>query len=559
MKKFFSKNRILFLLFLLIIPTFYTLLKPGIFSMGDPHLFRLYEYDKCIHDLTFPCRWAPDSAFLYGEPMFNFYGQLPYIFGELFHLIGGLSLIDSLKALFISSLVFSAFGMFLLAKQLWQNSWAALISALVYIYAPYRSVDIYVRGALPEALSFVFYPFILYFFHDFIKSRKLSSLLAFSAFLAGLVINHNLSALMFAFFFIPWALYYLSKEKAWRLTPKFIFAGLGSLGLSAFYLLPVVFEEHLVTINKTIEGYYDFHNHFVTLKQMLFSRYWGYGASLWGEDDRMSMAVGHMQWILPLAVLAFIALKSIKHRKVILSKLDFLVLFVLGWMVLILTHNKSTFLWEKLPFMAYIQFPWRFFGVAIFIFALSSGVIMTFGKKWLAQFTLAAVITAALLALNIPFFHEDLWFNITDQQQYSGTRFADQTATSLYDYWPIYGQDAPHQPAQEAAVVEGTDSAKLISKNSDQLTYSLTGINTGSKIQLAVAYFPGWKAFANGREVNIYPSGKLGLITADLPAGTKTLQLKFEDTPVRTVGDLISLASLVGFLGFAVRLKVKKV
>src|SRR3990172_12117775 len=103
-----------FLVILLSLPTFWRLLPFGIHSMQDFHLFRLYEFDKCVESLQIPCRWAPDAGLGYGEPLFNFYGQLVYAFGEVFHL-AGFSFINSLKILFILSLAASGVSMFFLA------------------------------------------------------------------------------------------------------------------------------------------------------------------------------------------------------------------------------------------------------------------------------------------------------------------------------------------------------------------------------------------------------------------------------------------------------------
>jgi len=113
------------------------------------------EFDKCIKALQIPCRWAPDAGLGYGEPLFNFYGQFTYAVGEIYHLLGG-SIINSVKFLFILSLAGSGISMYFLAKRIWKNDYAALVSSVVYLYAPYRSLDVWVRGALPR-LSVLFY------------------------------------------------------------------------------------------------------------------------------------------------------------------------------------------------------------------------------------------------------------------------------------------------------------------------------------------------------------------------------------------------------------------
>ncbi|MCX6705300.1 MAG: hypothetical protein NT162_03115 [Candidatus Woesebacteria bacterium] len=79
----------IFVLIMLIFPTFSKLLQPGFFSMQDDlQAFRVYEMDKCFDDFQIPCRWVPDAGYQYGYPQFNFYPPLPYYLGAGLHRIG---------------------------------------------------------------------------------------------------------------------------------------------------------------------------------------------------------------------------------------------------------------------------------------------------------------------------------------------------------------------------------------------------------------------------------------------------------------------------------------
>ena len=247
----------LLLIFILSIPSFIRLVRPGIYTTQDFHYFRLVEFDKCVRDLQIPCRWAPDAGYGYGEPLFNFYGQAPYFLGEIPHLIG-ISKIDSLKLLFALSLVGSSLAMFVFARRLWKSSLGGFISALVYLYAPYRAVDVWVRGALPEALAFILFPLILYFLDRYIDEEREKDLLIFGLLLALLVVTHNLSAVMFLPIIAAWAAYKIFILKKKKILPKVIFAGFVSLLLTSFYLLPVIFESSFITLGETTKGYFDF-------------------------------------------------------------------------------------------------------------------------------------------------------------------------------------------------------------------------------------------------------------------------------------------------------------
>lgn len=536
---------------LLFFPTFWRMLRPGIFSMQDWQFFRLFEFDKCVADLQIPCRWVPDIDFQYGQPVFNYYGQFSFMIGEIFHLLG-LSIIDSTKALFIMSLIGSAITMYFLSKNLWHSRFAGFISALVYVYAPYRAVDVYVRGALPEAMAFIYFPLITYFFNRFVKEKKNNLLIWFSLSLTALIITHNLSALMYMFFIIPWGIYFLTKEKAWSLWKSFLFSGLIVLGLSAFYLLPAIFESQYISLSNTTKGYFNFHNHFATLNELLISRFWGYGASNWGKKD-LSISVGHIQWILPLLILgAFFVKKSFKEHK------QFLFILLIGWVMLFITHNKTTWVWEHLTFLQFIQFPWRFLSMAILAFSLSSGAVIPLIKNNMIKFGLTATIAALLIGLNTPFFFEDLWYDVSDAQLFSGIWFANEIAASPADYWPIFAQDIPTQKAKkDVNFVTGQGYGSLIYKNSKDQKYQVLISSTSASVQFSTVYFPGWEAFWNNNRINIYSSGNLGLITANFQQGSGIVELKFTNTPIRTWGDYLTFFSILSLLIFSFNDKLK--
>lgn len=544
----------LLLLAVLLLPTYWRMLRPGIFSMHDFHVFRLYEYDKCIQDLIFPCRWSPDASLGYGQPVFNFYAQSPYIFGEIFRLLG-LSVLDSIKALFIASLTLSSVTMFFLSRQLWKNNYAALISGLIYTIAPYRAVDVYVRGALPEALAFVFFPLITYFFNDFVLTKKLRSLLWFVLSFSLLVTTHNLSALMFSLFLSIWGLYFIWLNKAWKVIPQILLSGVLIGALVAYYVVPVATESKLISIGKTTEGYYDFRLHYVTLDQLFLSRFWGYGASFWGEKDDLNLSVGQVQWVVPiLAALGLLVFKKFRVH------FQFYILLGLGLFFLFLTHGKSDPIWGLVTPLSFIQFPWRFLGSAVFVLALAGGVIALLVKKPLYEISLVIFVCAALIALNTSFFFEDLWFNINDSQQFSGLRYREQASSAIHDFWPLTAKETPTDFAPvDPWVDQGSGSGRLVEKKSHQAIYDFQINSEIAVARFPIVYFPGWEVTSDSRKLDVYPTSELGLISTTLTPQDSKIVVKFANTLVRTIGNSISTIGFMIWLGlFIWALKVNK-
>ena len=528
--KFFRKSMFVLVALLVVIPSFYRMLQPGLFSTQDFHLFRLIEFDKCIKDFQFPCRWAADAGFGYGEPLFNFYGQLPYLFGEIFHL-SGLSFIGSFKLLFILSLVGSFFSMFFLAKRVWKNSFSAFISGALYVYAPYRAVDVWVRGALPEALSFVLFPLIILFLDKFLDKERRKDGIVLSLLIAALILTHNLSFILFLPILILWIIYKIYVSKKYYSIKRLFFYLLLSFLISSFYILPVLFEARYVTLETTIQGYFDFRGHFATLSQLLFSRFWGYGASLFGAEEFMSRAIGQLQWILPLLIFVLVR-KKLKQNRV------FFLLLLTGWFSLFMTHNQSTFIWKMIKPLSYVQFPWRFLAPALFSFSLSSGVLVNLFKKGKHSITLIVVVLAVVL--NLSFFREDIWYQREDKDILQGEIWQQQISSSYKDYWSKFGILFPTEPSPLTF-----GEQVLVRKGSNYASY-LSSAGYSKTVKFPISYFPGWKASIDGKEMATYPSGDLGLVTVDIiESGIHNVELYFSNTLVRKVGNIVSLVSLV--------------
>lgn len=502
------------------LPTVWRMFRTGIYSMQDFHLFRLLQVEKCFDSLEIPCRWAVDAGLGYGEPVFNFYGQGVYWIGLIFRTVG-FSLVDTTKILFGLSLIGSAFAMFWLARHLWKNDFAALLSAVLYVYAPYRAVNVWVRGALPEAFGFVIFPVIIYA----IEKRKFILLSAAAAFL---LIVHNLSFVMFMPLLVLWIIY----RRYWRGFAALAVAGL----LSAFYILPVILESKFVGLGSTVSGPYDFRAHFVTIRQIFFDRSWGYGGSTWGEGDGLNLSVGIVQWAGALITLAYLFLRKTRE-----DLKPAILLVMSGFIFLFLAHNKSTFLWINLPAMEFIQFPWRFFGVAIFAFSLATGAVL---KKAALRFSSAVVLLVFILlvSLNLKFFREDIWYNEGDRYFTTGAEWTRQRSASMGDYWPVYGP-IPESPPEGFF---GNWQPEI--KKSNYQKYIIEHPRS-SEISLPVTYFPGWSAKVDGQDVSITPS-ETGTIEIEVPAGRRTAEIKFGNTLSRTLGNIISLGTIMVLILF---------
>ncbi len=162
------------LLFSLIIV--WPLLQPGFYSFHDePQIANLYQMTRAFSSGQIPPRWAPDMSFNYGYPLFNFYYPLPFYLGSLFYFLFKTSLVWSLKFVFLLSVPLSGITFYFLMRKFFDRL-SSFSGAVVYLFTPYRAVDLYVRGAVGEMWSFVFMPLVLLTLTNLINRKNLKNI-----------------------------------------------------------------------------------------------------------------------------------------------------------------------------------------------------------------------------------------------------------------------------------------------------------------------------------------------------------------------------------------------
>ncbi|MFA6533478.1 MAG: 6-pyruvoyl-tetrahydropterin synthase-related protein [Patescibacteria group bacterium] len=527
------------------------LFRPGFFSMQDDiHVFRLQQYDKCFHDGQIPCRYIPDGGLGYGYPLFNYYSPLTYSIAEIFHL-AGFSYINSIKSVFVLGFFIGTFGMFLFTRLFWGNL-GGLISTIIFSFSPYRAVDSYVRGAIAEFFSLNLFPLVFWSIIRYLKTLKFRYFMLSVVFLTSLFLCHNLMTLAVSpvlILFIGITLF-RQKQLNFKYIIKFFSIFLISFCLASFFLLPALFEKNLVTIETMTQGYFNFVNHFTTLSQLFINHNdWGYGASLWGPKDDMSFQIGYIQWLLPLFI--FLASLFIKFKKDQISKLYIYLFFILFIFYSFLTHNKSTFIWQALPFMDYFQFPWRFLSVVIFLLSFISGSIVQFVHKRTVSVTLLILIFLSTILLNINFFKEDIWFpNLTDNQKLTGAELVRQSGAGLMDYWPKGSLNYPIEFSKDIPTSDSPLSTSNYTKKSNLLTADITVSSPNTLVTFPLVYFPIWKLTINNHPGLLLIDNNLGLIQTKLQPGIYHVSIDFINTPIRTISNIISLVTLLFVFAF---------
>lgn len=541
MRKFVFSNIYFFVGLFLTLSLLWPLFASPYFSHHDDvQIIRLFEMNKCIKDNQVPCRWVPDLGGLYGYPLFNYYAPFPYYYGELFYSLTG-SLLISVKFMFATAFIGSFLFMYLLGRKLWGNIGGS-ISAIFYSLAPYHAVDLYVRGAMGELWSLMFFPAIFWSILRLSENITLPNLLLSALFTALLIISHNLSAMLFMPLAAAWVLVLFVNCRKIKFLWYSFFALILGFSLAAFYLLPMSFEQGLVHVDTTTSGYFSYTEHFKGLKKLLVERSWGWGASVrevpGGEKDNMSFQIGWVHLVVWLMAL----LGTIRFFRKNDFKTKIIIFFSAGIVLSVFMVNpRSLFVWELIPSLKYIQFPWRFLMFIIFfISAISGSVVLMYKRKiiWIG-------FIIVVIALNFSYFRPEHFIQTSDSALLSGDNWDRQIKRSIFDYLPIYAEKPPAELATARYQILTGDSRIIDFKEGTNWFNFRTETRTHTIIRLSQYYFPNWKIFVDGKETQVeYKNNTLGLMTIILGEGNHQVWARLYDTQIRVVANLVTVIGI---------------
>ncbi len=547
-QKIFSSKHLfpIILLFMLTIPAVKDSIAIGYFPMHDDlQAMRQLVIDKCFKDGQIPCRWSVDLGYGYGYPLFNFYPPLPYYFGQLIHTLG-FSFLDTVKVLAILNFFVSGIAMYILAQVFW-GRWGALLSGLLYVYAPYHAVDVYVRAAMNEAWALALFPVIFWAIYKLITNPKWIYVALLALFTAFLMLSHNPMLMIFAPGALGWTIYWLIQTKNFKSIFKLSLAAIWALGLAAFFTLPVIFEQQYAHVETLVIGYFNYLAHFADLNQLFISTNWGFGDSRFGPVDDISFQIGHLHWMLSVLSLFVVFVLFKKDKKI---SLLVLLMLVMTTFYTFMTHQRSSFIWSAINSLQYLQFPWRFLTLSIFGTSFLGGSIILLFKnlptlKKFRKILLVILLLSTVLLYKDYFKWKDHWPWVNDEYKFSGELWRLQITSGIFDYLPKWAPLPPAIPPRgDANFYDGKGQVEKIFKNSIKQEYKVTVEKSGI-FQLETFYFPGWRYFVDGREVIIDPKEdkELGRPRIKLNPGEHIVTAKFTNTSIRTAGNSLSLVA----------------
>src|SRR3989338_7197714 len=540
MLKFIKTDRLIIIFIIILsIFTLKDLLRVGYYTSHDGlhQVARLYHFDKALRDGQIPPRWVGDLLNGFGYPLFEFSYQMPWYIAEPMYL-SGISVFDSIKYTFILGFVLSGITMYIFQRELYGRL-AAFVGSIIYLYSPYRFSNIFVRGAIGDATSFIFPPLL---FLSLYKLKKLNKIdwkwiSIGSIALTGLILSH---AMIFLFFTLSVALYFVFFTLFRQIKRNLLLSGilliLMTIGLSAYYFIPSITEKSFTKFDDIMGPAY-IGKSFINFKSLLYST-WGYG-TVDAPEGAMSLQVGITQWF--IFILAFFIIISLLFKKKkfasdnnFMDAVFFLLLFMIS---ILMTQPVSLALWKMISRFAVIDFTFRILCITVFSASILSGFIMS-------RFKYPLLLAVFIIGLAFYANRNHIRINKTLDWPLDLIIKSEITTNSNDEYTPKWINS--HDVKKPIPKVEFTDNEAKIVINKTKSNYLDFDIDVFKKglVKINTVYFPGWIALVNGTKKDIiYESS--GFMEIPLEVGHYDIQAKFIETPLRKLSDMITITTAV--------------
>jgi hypothetical protein len=529
------------------------------------HTFNVQQYAKEFQAGVIYPRWLGDWYSGYGAPLGVVYSPLTYFFAGFLTLLG-LSIPLALKTTILLSTFFSGYFLFRFASITYRPS-GALAAGIIYQFAPYPIFDLYGRVAIPEYITFMWMPLLLYLGYWYMNSRRVSTLVFMALSLAGLIFTHLQIAVLFvpSFMLVLFFFWLQTEGTSIREVIGTLLGFLLALLLTAVYWLPASLESKFLNtawLKELTDGQLPLGQEWGNyMNNFLFSAQVYRGPNEQIYRDNIEIGIGTILSLLIVLGAILAILNDFKQRKT--NPYLSLVIALCGLVGIFMSFRISLPVWAMLDGIQVIQFPWRWQTVTTLMAALLAGRLVDWiaieaGKKngekgWA---TSKLMIPLFLLAVYGIFSGYEVWSHrgsLSDAQirQFSGLEeLREENYQLVFDvfYLPeqVVGFDYTKKPKQGDVIDYGIQDIEVETVKESSIDKEFEVVSSAATIiNIRSFWFPGWKVYLNDNEVPVETNPDDGTMLVEIPAGKSNVRITFTDTPIRKVAAQISILGFV--------------
>ncbi len=522
---------------------------------GFIHILRIMGVDEILKSGTFPPYICSRYCDGFGYAINLFYPPLVTYGPLLFKMFTG-HYYNCLKIYSFFTIFISGITMYMFVYEITKKREISVLSAIIYIFIPYRLESIYNRFAIGEFSTFMFLPLLFLGLYNLLNGDgKKHYYIAISASL--LMLTHTITtfhAALFSLLYILLNIKKINKTIIKKLAINLVFV----LLITAFFSIPLI--EHKLAGDYIVLDSVKMHS----TPEEVYGKTIPLKYLFTGIMEKYDM---NFQLGVPLIILILLGIPVLKKINKD-YKNEYLIMLLIAVLSLLMTTKY--FLWLYIPqFFVRLQFAWRmltFFEftisivAAINLYTLIELLPKQNFKNWALLISIILIIIS-MAKINYDYKYEKP--KTLSDESYEQDRMNQETISYMQinrEYLPNNTKNSDISKRDKGIIiVEG--SADIIEENKEELTLSAkaTNIEKDTTLELPYLYYLGYEVKINGNKINYFESNN-GFIAVkiDEDMSQADVTVSYTGTTLEKVSYVISILAFIGFIGYLIKEKRKQ-
>lgn len=460
---------------------------------------------------------------------------------------------NCLKIFMFVVTLLSGIAMYKFMMNVTKNKNVSLLSSILYVLAPYRITDMYIRIAVAELASFVFIPIIFDGLYSVLKEEKLSFKLIWGT--VGLILTHTVITMYMAIICLLYLVFNIKNLKSVKTIRALVISLVCILLITSFYWVGLLQHHNATSYEVFVPGRMEVGNKLEYYKTEFYQLFYT------SKDQQMIYAIG-------LVTALGLVLTPIAWKRIEKDYKRTYVLF-LSFGIILTIMTLTFFPFEKLPsIFKMIQFTFRLYEFTAFFFAFVAGINYGITIKNFKIFDVI-VLTIISTLLLIPYNSKlEYGLSTNEERLIEGVRVTENTGRvhagmASMEYLPSKAFKVLNtyiaNRKDEPIITNGEAEILNYSKNRTNLEFELANMKSkqeadnqnnkteaGLTIELPYIYYLGYRVYANGSEIE-YTESDNGFVQIKInPALYEQdvkINMKYTGTNEMIVASVISIVS----------------
>ena len=539
-------------------------------SCGHDFDFHLVSWFDALnswqHGIVYP-HWTSSANYGAGEPRFVFYSPLTWMMGAAL----GSVLPWTMVPIVLTFLMLAGTGLAVraLGREVLEDG-AAALAGCVALFSGYALFTAYERSAFAELAGGVWIPLVLLYALTNGRRNNVRCVVLLALAIAGAWLSNPTVGVMACYLLAAVALVRTLVERSWTpLLRASAGAALG-MGLIAVYLLPAAYEQRWVDIHQVTED-----------PEQTLENNWLFAVHAdpaMGYHDQV-LHTASMIAVIMIALAVCGLLVCLRRGRLPGARSWWVPLALVPFAVLLLQFPFSRPLWNLMPEVRFLQFPWRWLVVLegpMAVFVAASVWPGAEARNWrrIAVGSAGAAVFVAMTA----YAARDL-YQVCDVEDAvapmlkvyrSGAGFI-----GTYEYEPMGADNSvlarelpqacfvadPEVVLGQAAKTPETPPGWNAGQGSCEATYEAAQDSAPEHVKMAgtmehagylvlrLRSYPAWDVRVNGHAVSTLPPREDGLMVVPVPEGEVNLTVDWKTTTDVLVSQWLSGLSVLVLAG----------